>query len=97
MQFDVVNSENQKVGSVDVRDEVFGGRVNADLIWESVVRENAAGRRGTHATKNRALVSGSGKKPWRQKGTGRHVPARRARRSGGAAARSSARIRATTA
>jgi large subunit ribosomal protein L4 len=71
MQFDVVNSENQKVGSLDVRDEVFGGRVNADLVWESVVRENAAGRRGTHATKNRALVSGSGKKPWRQKGTGR--------------------------
>jgi large subunit ribosomal protein L4 len=71
MQVDVVNSENQTVGSVDVRDEVFGGRVNADLIWESVVRENAAGRRGTHATKNRALVSGSGKKPWRQKGTGR--------------------------
>jgi large subunit ribosomal protein L4 len=71
MQFDVVNSENEKVGSVDVRDEVFGGRVNAELIWESVVRENAAKRRGTHATKNRALVSGSGKKPWRQKGTGR--------------------------
>jgi large subunit ribosomal protein L4 len=71
MQFDVVNSENQKVGTVDVRDEVFGGRVNADLVWESVVRENAAARRGTHATKNRALVSGSGKKPWRQKGTGR--------------------------
>jgi large subunit ribosomal protein L4 len=71
MQFDVVNSENQKVGSVDVRDEVFGGRVNTELIWESVVRENAGKRRGTHATKNRALVSGSGKKPWRQKGTGR--------------------------
>ncbi len=71
MQFDVVNNENQKVGSVDVRDEVFGGRVNGDLVWESVVRENAAERRGTHATKNRALVSGSGKKPWRQKGTGR--------------------------
>src|SRR5712675_477774 len=71
MQFDVVNSENQKVGSVDVRDEVFGGRVNTDLIWESVVRANAADRQGTHATKNRALVSGSGKKPWRQKGTGR--------------------------
>jgi large subunit ribosomal protein L4 len=71
MQFDVVNGENEKVGSVDVRDEVFGGRVNAELIWESVVRENAAKRRGTHATKNRALVSGSGKKPWRQKGTGR--------------------------
>src|SRR4249920_3209267 len=71
MQFDVVNSENQKVGSVEVRDEVFGGRINADLIWESVVRENAAKRQGTHATKNRALVSGGGKKPWRQKGTGR--------------------------
>jgi large subunit ribosomal protein L4 len=71
MQLDVVNNENQKVGSVDVKDDVFGGRVNADLMWESVVRANASERRGTHATKNRALVSGSGKKPWRQKGTGR--------------------------
>src|SRR5438445_7264750 len=71
MQFDVVDSQNKKVGSVDVRDDVFGGRVNTDLIWESVVHENAARRRGTHKTKNRALVSGSGKKPWRQKGTGR--------------------------
>jgi len=71
MHLDVVNKENQKVGSVDVNDEVFGGRVNAHLMWESVVHANAARRRGTHATKNRALVSGSGKKPWRQKGTGR--------------------------
>jgi large subunit ribosomal protein L4 len=71
MQIDVVNHNNEKVGAVDVRDEVFGGRVNGDLIWESVVRANAAERRGTHMTKNRALVSGSGKKPWRQKGTGR--------------------------
>ena len=71
MQLDVVNSENQKVGAVDVSDSVFGGRVNSDLVWESVVRANAGDRRGTHATKNRALVSGSGKKPWRQKGTGR--------------------------
>jgi large subunit ribosomal protein L4 len=71
MQLDVVNNENKKVGSVDVRDEVFGGRVNTDLVWESVVHANAEDRRGTHATKNRALVSGSGKKPWRQKGTGR--------------------------
>jgi len=71
MTVDVVNSENQKVGSLDLRDEVFGGRVKTDLIHESVVRANAAERRGTHATKNRALVSGSGKKPWRQKGTGR--------------------------
>ena len=71
MELDVVNGENKKVGSVDLRDEVFGGRVNTDLMWESVVHANAAERRGTHATKNRALVSGSGKKPWRQKGTGR--------------------------
>jgi len=71
MQLDVVDNQNQKVGSVDVRDEVFGGRVNDHLMWESVVRANAAERRGTHQTKNRANVSGSGKKPWRQKGTGR--------------------------
>jgi len=71
MQLDVVNNENKKVGTVDVNDEVFGGRVNTDLMWESVVHANAADRQGTHQTKNRANVSGSGKKPWRQKGTGR--------------------------
>ena len=71
MTLDIVNNENKKIGSVDVSDDVFGGRVNADLMWESVVHANAAARRGTHKTKNRANVSGSGKKPWRQKGTGR--------------------------
>jgi large subunit ribosomal protein L4 len=71
MTVDVVNAQNEKVASLDLRDDVFGGRVKVDLIHESVVRANAADRRGTHATKNRALVSGSGKKPWRQKGTGR--------------------------
>ena len=71
MQLDVVNADNQKTGTVDLRDEVFGGRINADVMWESVVRANASERRGTHMTKNRALVSGSGRKPWRQKGTGR--------------------------
>jgi large subunit ribosomal protein L4 len=71
MQLDIVNTQNEKVGALSVSDEVFGGRINRDLIWESVVRENAAGRQGTHATRNRALVAGSGKKPWRQKGTGR--------------------------
>ena len=45
--------------------------MKTDLIWESVVQQNAAERRGTHATKTRAMVSGTGKKPWRQKGTGR--------------------------
>jgi len=71
MTVDVVNSQNEKVGSIDVRDDLFGGRVKTDLIWESVTRQNASERRGTHATKTRAEVSGSGKKPWRQKGTGR--------------------------
>jgi large subunit ribosomal protein L4 len=71
MTVDVVNAQNEKVGSVDLRDEVFGGRVKTDLIHESVVRANAAERRGTHATKSRGMVSGTGKKPWRQKGTGR--------------------------
>src|SRR5512145_2150027 len=71
MEIDVINTENKKVGTVELNDAVFGGRAKADLIHESVVRANAAERRGTHATKNRAMVSGSGKKPWRQKGTGR--------------------------
>ena len=71
MTVDVVNSQNEKIGSLDLSDEVFGGRVKTDLIHESVVRQNAAERRGTHGTKTRAMVSGSGKKPWRQKGTGR--------------------------
>src|ERR1700704_6418470 len=71
MQLDVVNRDNKKTGSVELRDEVFGGRVNTDLMWESVVHANAADRRGTHKTKNRANVSGSGRKPWKQKGTGR--------------------------
>jgi large subunit ribosomal protein L4 len=71
MQIDIVNSENEKVGSLELSDDVFGGRVQEGLIWESVVQQHASERRGTHATKNRALVSGSGKKPWRQKGTGR--------------------------
>ena len=71
MTVDVVNQQNEKVGSVDLRDDVVGGRIKTDLIHESVVRANASERRGTHATKTRAMVSGTGKKPWRQKGTGR--------------------------
>jgi large subunit ribosomal protein L4 len=71
MKIDIVNSNNDKVGDLELNDGLFGGRVKSDLIWEAVVQQNASERRGTHATKNRALVSGSGKKPWRQKGTGR--------------------------
>jgi large subunit ribosomal protein L4 len=71
MKLDIVNTKKETVGSLELKDEIFGGRVKTDLIWESVTQENAAERRGTHQTKNRAAVSGSGKKPWRQKGTGR--------------------------
>jgi large subunit ribosomal protein L4 len=71
MKLDIVNANNENIGSLELNDDVFGGRVKSDLIWESVVQQNASERRGTHATKNRALVSGSGRKPWRQKGTGR--------------------------
>jgi large subunit ribosomal protein L4 len=71
MKVDVVNTDNKKVGSLELKDEVFGGRVNGAVIWEAVVHANAVEHRGTHASKNRALVSGGGKKPYKQKGTGR--------------------------
>ena len=71
MTLDVVNGDNKKVGTIDIAEALSTGPVKRDLVWESVVRQNASERRGTHMTKNRALVSGSGKKPWRQKGTGR--------------------------
>ena len=71
MTLDVVNSQNEKVGTVSVPDAFTKGPLKTDLVWESVVRQNASERRGTHMTKNRALVSGSGRKPWKQKGTGR--------------------------
>jgi large subunit ribosomal protein L4 len=71
MKLNIQNSKNETVGALELNDDVFGGRVKTDLIWAAVVQQNAAERRGTHATKNRALVSGGGKKPYKQKGTGR--------------------------
>jgi large subunit ribosomal protein L4 len=71
MTLNIQNAKGETIGTIDLKDDVFGGRVKTDLIWASVVQENAAKRRGTHATKNRALVSGGGKKPYKQKGTGR--------------------------
>jgi large subunit ribosomal protein L4 len=67
---DVLNLSGEKTGSFELADEVFGA-INEDLLWEAVKHYRAAHRAGTHATKNRKLVSGSGKKLWRQKGTGR--------------------------
>jgi len=67
---DIHNLSGAKVGTLDLADEIFGA-VNEDLLWEAVKHYRAAQRAGTHATKNRKLVSGSGKKLWKQKGTGR--------------------------
>ncbi len=67
---DVLNLSGEKTGSFELAEDVFGA-VNEDLLWEAVKHYRAAQRAGTHATKNRKLVSGSGKKLWRQKGTGR--------------------------
>ena len=67
---DVHDLNGKKVGSLDLAEEVFGA-VNEDLLWEAVKHYRAAHRQGTHATKNKKLVSGAGKKLWKQKGTGR--------------------------
>jgi len=67
---DVLDLKGKKVGSMDLADEVFGA-INEDLLWEAVKHYRAGQRAGTHATKNKKLVSGAGKKLWRQKGTGR--------------------------
>lgn len=68
---DVVDLENKVVGKVDLADEVFGAEVNEALLYEAVRAYRASLRRGTHKTKERGSVAGSGKKLWRQKGTGR--------------------------
>jgi large subunit ribosomal protein L4 len=68
---EVKNLKNEVVGTLPLSDELFAGRVNEDLLWEVVKYYLAGQRAGTHATKNRGAVSGGGKKPWRQKGTGR--------------------------
>jgi large subunit ribosomal protein L4 len=70
-QVDVVNTAGEKVSDLVLHPEVFRTPVNSHLLYEAVKQYRAGARRGTHMTKNRALVSGSGRKPWRQKGTGR--------------------------
>ena len=67
---DVINLTGKKVGSMTLSDDVFGA-VNEDLLWEAIRHYRAGQRAGTHATKNKKLVSGAGKKLWKQKGTGR--------------------------
>jgi len=68
---DVVDLNNRKVGEVELADAVFGAEVNKDLLYEAVRHYLAGKRAGTHKTKTRHEVAGSGKKLWKQKGTGR--------------------------
>jgi large subunit ribosomal protein L4 len=68
---DIIDWNNQKVGTLDLADEVFSAPVNEALLYEAVRHHLASIRRGTAKTKTRHEVSGSGKKLWRQKGTGR--------------------------
>ncbi len=68
---DMVTVENEKAGAVELDSAVFEARVRPHLVQAEVRRQLAKRRSGTHATKNRALVSGGGAKPYRQKGTGR--------------------------
>jgi large subunit ribosomal protein L4 len=67
----VLSIENEAIREIQLSPTVFAGQVNGHLIYEAVKHYRAGGRRGTHGAKNRAQVSGSGRKPWRQKGTGR--------------------------
>ena len=67
----VKNMSNQVVGEIELYDGVFGVKVNKSLLHAAVRNYLDALRQGTHATKNRSAVRGGGKKPWRQKGTGR--------------------------
>jgi large subunit ribosomal protein L4 len=68
---DVIDLENKKVGSVELSDQVFAAKVNEALLYQAVHHYQASQRAGTHKTKGKAEVSGSGRKPWKQKGTGR--------------------------
>ncbi len=71
MQVDVLNMKGKKVDSVELPSEIFEAAINVDLMHQAYVRQMANARLGTHSTKGRSDVSGGGRKPWRQKGTGR--------------------------
>ncbi len=67
----VFNQTGAEVGKMTLKKEIFGVKPNMQVVYDVVNAERAAMRQGTHKTKNRTEVSGGGKKPWRQKGTGR--------------------------
>lgn len=65
------NQNGENIGEIELNDAVFGIEPNKHVLFEAVIMQRASLRQGTHKTKNRAEVSGGGRKPWRQKGTGR--------------------------
>jgi large subunit ribosomal protein L4 len=71
MEVDVLNMQGEKVSSVELPAAIFEAPINVDLMHQAFVRQLANARLGTHKTKGRSEVAGGGKKPWRQKGTGR--------------------------
>ena len=71
MQVPVHNISGEVVGQVELRDDIFAVPVNRSVMHQALVRQLANAHLGTHDTKTRSEVSGGGKKPWRQKGTGR--------------------------
>ena len=71
MKVDVLNLDGQKVKTVNLPAKIFEAPINTDLMHQAYVRQMANARLGTHKTKSRGEVSGGGRKPWRQKGTGR--------------------------
>jgi len=70
-EVEVRNLKNKVVDQLELADEVFNYTASETLVWEAVRADLAAQRKGTHATKGRSQVRGGGRKPWRQKGTGR--------------------------
>jgi large subunit ribosomal protein L4 len=71
MKVDVLNMKGEKVKSVELPAEIFEAPINVDLMHQAYIQQMANARLGTHKTKTRSEVSGGGKKPWKQKGTGR--------------------------
>jgi large subunit ribosomal protein L4 len=71
MEVDVINMEGKKVRTVELPERIFAAPINVDLMHQAYVRQLANARLGTHKTKTRGEVSGGGRKPWKQKGTGR--------------------------
>lgn len=71
MKVDVINMDGEKVRTVELPQSIFSAPINVDLMHQAYVRQLANARLGTHKTKTRSEVSGGGRKPWRQKGTGR--------------------------